>query len=335
MESLELLINRNYSRPVLEEKCKQEILRFLKEIDSVADRNVLFIKNLTKVAKRIWEEEPQQFNSTLERKLYHFHLEGLQRLQQGTSSISLDRVTSLESHFHNHAGGISSALFRKTGDINWGIAAYEHRKVSGDTILKQNTPEAAYTYSFAGNIAYQLYEKTGNEDWLEKAYDHHKKCGELSTDQNHSSHQHGFAATSAKELYEKTNILSWIEECYQQNILSSEKGIKANSKHASYASAFAGDAAKILWEKTKNKQWLSLGCTAYFKAGEIALTIDGQERDRAAKWFEIAGDIVYNNRHKMRRDNIVQLGIDAYRKIPSYQQNRYIINKLTDLKKYI
>src|SRR3989344_2860583 len=130
MESLERILHRNYNQKIPSPDCIAEVVAFIEDTDSVLNRSVIFIKELTKVAETI--RKSSDFSIAFTQKLYHFHLEGIQRIHQGTTSLSLENAITLEAHFHGHAGSISRDLFKETKELSWGVSAYEHYEKAGD-----------------------------------------------------------------------------------------------------------------------------------------------------------------------------------------------------------
>src|SRR3989344_1925351 len=99
------------------QRCIDLVVRYIQENNTVSDEDIIFIKNLTKVAGRI-VEDTSRLDGQLE-KLYRFNMEGVDVVRKDSNGLTENRSINIESHLFSHAGDAAEALFTMTGDVEW------------------------------------------------------------------------------------------------------------------------------------------------------------------------------------------------------------------------
>jgi len=263
---LETLLERNYDE-LKDPWCKEEVLHYLYQNDSVKDKDALFVKRLTKVASHILQSEDSIETCILER-LFYFNQEGARKIREGEiGEIKLNQFSlmKMEAHFYGHAGKVAEAIFKRTGIIAWGGVSYSSFMLAAK---KNNDFESGYTcmsYSIAGDVAQDIFKKTGNIEWAKNAYEakiNAAKSVELF-DPKHSAYEYGFAGEIAMEMFKSTKDVKLGEKAYYDYMKAADMIKELDQKHSAHCYGFAGDIAKRLFKRTKEKEWAQKAIDCY------------------------------------------------------------------------
>lgn len=213
------LLKANYDKLTEEtgQKCKDLVVEYISLTDSVSHKNIIFIKQLSKVAINILKSDPSSLEALLE-KLFRFNNEALQLIESGLDGYAQNHLLSLKAHLFTDGGDVSKALYEKTGDVNWAEEWYSAYKASADMSLNIEPRHAAYAYGFAGDAAKALFEKTQNIEWAKKWYEAAHLSAEMTSiiDPRHSAIVSGIAGNAATAVYKETRQKKW----YSRAILS-------------------------------------------------------------------------------------------------------------------
>ena len=201
---LESLLDKNYDG-IIDSRCIDSVLNYVRNNESVAGEDTLFIKKLTKVCSHILNSEVVLDNSDLE-KLFSFNMIGFKKTKKDCSYISKFSKVIMASHFLSYAGDTAEVLFKRTRDLKWAKRFYACNKVSADIVRDFDERHAAYSYGHAGGAARILFVKTKNAMWCERWFDCDKLSGEMSInfDKRHSTYRYRYAGDAAKTLFEVT-----------------------------------------------------------------------------------------------------------------------------------
>ena len=207
---LEELLQQNYYR-LRDQECKQAVLEFLKSHDSVADKDLLFIKRLTKVAHHILNCDAGALTALVE-KLYHFHKEGVavaQKIFQPESDDSL--VQTIEAHLLAHAGTVALYLARQSPE--WYELAHADKIAAAEASMDRQPYFARDTYAATAQCCKRAWQATGDEIWLERCYH-----AELKAMENPSAWKCLQIGAMAAVLARHKNDASWAihaARCYE------------------------------------------------------------------------------------------------------------------------
>ena len=317
---LEALIRRNYDGLIEPEECREKVLEFIANTESVSDRDILFIKRFTKVAHHVHKSYPDSFNGLLER-LYQFNMDGIILIHKGrVRGHNKDNLSSISSHLQAYAGDVARAIFEKTGDVSWAKREYDRYRLSAEESLEFDLKHSAHAYSFAADVAQAIFEKTGDVSWAEKWYDSRKLSAKISLNFNpkHSAYSDGFAGDAAKAIFEKTGDISWAKRWYDCYILSAERSLEFNPKHSAHAYSFAADAAKAIFEKTGTIEWGKKNYASRIKAAQVSAEIDPKH---SAYSYLFAGNVSDNLSKKTKKKKWVKLTIKYYQKFLDYHKS--------------
>src|SRR3989338_450108 len=206
------LLEENYDQLTEEsgDKCKGLVIGYISLIDSVLQKNIIFIKQLTKVISNILKSDPDSLDGLLER-VFQFSNEGIQIIEKGLDGYTENRLLSLKAHFFADQGDVSKALFKKTQDVTWAEKWYSAYKTSADMSVNIDPRHAAYAYGFAGDAARVLFEKTGDVTWAKKWYEAAYLSAYMTIiiDPRHSAVAFGIAGNAATAVYKKTRQRKW------------------------------------------------------------------------------------------------------------------------------
>ncbi len=240
---LEFLLSENYDSLTADsgEKCAREILSYISSIDTVAGKDLDFVKKLTKVADHVssaffdqqwckgntpiyeslwsnffqgafFSDRRQDAPYFLE-KLYTFNRKGAEIADylRGQSDRSEEHLARVKAHFLAYAGNaarrLSSIIRDRTKSIMWTTEFYTCYRLSAEIAAKPEPKHAMYAYTHAATAAKKLYEITDDIQWLVKGYNSAKDSANLARNIGEGSHAvfaYNEAASAAYEIYSKS-----------------------------------------------------------------------------------------------------------------------------------
>ena len=173
-DTLKDLLRQNYDA-LTNPECKDAVLEYMSNNETVLDRDIIFIKRLTKVAQHIYKSDPKSLENMLER-LYQYNYDGIQKIQTGdiNNRYNKNNLLNIKSHLHAYAGDTAEAIFEVTQDLKWAKRFYDDYKLSADLSKHLDKKHSAHAYSFAGDAAKIMFEKTEDVKWVNKAIECYK-----------------------------------------------------------------------------------------------------------------------------------------------------------------
>jgi len=195
-EGLEQRLQKYYSITNSPAEFKKEVIAYIDCTESVADKNISFIKDLTKAATNMLLGDINCSNDSLE-KVFRFSNEGIKRIEERRYEDILElheeRLIVLKAHLHAHAGTISWRLYEKADDrdteLAYAVDTYEHKKTAAELIKSINPNEAAIFYMSACDstkpIVYILKKQQNKEEereWFKKREDMAENALSVTTD---------------------------------------------------------------------------------------------------------------------------------------------------------
>ncbi len=271
-ETLEGLIEQEYHTGI-STTCKDLVIGYISSTKSVSEEDIIFIKRLTKIGKRILVESPDRLDMELAERLYKFHLEGISKVQKGeVGEYASERIAKLLAHLHTHASDILMVIMRNSSDDKRDISllsdVYNHLTFAGGILKALNPEEAAIQYSVAGDSANDaallLGDKAGLKklDWLKKAYHAKRLSAETTFEVNpvYSAHKHFQAGEAAKSIF--LNICSskeftieqkayWANLWYENKMAAASIGENDHPLFSIYRYGEAADACLAMYTLTK------------------------------------------------------------------------------------
>lgn len=272
---LEELLERNYRK--INPDDVPAIIRFISETSSVLDRDIIFVKRLTKVAaKHILDLYPDSLDGLLER-VFRFHEEGINLIEAELNRSETDsedtfyifNLREMMSHIYGHAGDVARTLFTKTDDMAWAEKWYYMAEKSA---------------TLSSDLAIEAAKKAGDLDkehqegfrWFKFSY----KIG------GYTSHAFRILADAACEVFSKTKSVEWANKSYdpylksaeiQTSAIGSESELKVCARSASDLYLRAGEIAETAFNISGEVQFAEKWHKACKKATEPM-------RDKELKW---------------------------------------------------
>lgn len=163
-KDLVALLKQEYDSDSISDECKNLVLEYIKDTQSLLEEDILNIRLLVKKARHILNSDPDSLDGSLE-KLYQFHIDGIQKTKKLIEGYAQDDLLSIRAHLYPSKGNVAKALFKKTRDISWAKQWYEDYKMSADMTIDTEPLHSAHASYFAGNAARILYEKTKKRKW--------------------------------------------------------------------------------------------------------------------------------------------------------------------------
>lgn len=246
--------------------CKELVLRYLSMADNLVfeyETDIDLIKRLTKVAKHMLDEDPEQLAGVLP-KLYNLTIEGIQKVNKRTVEHEDEfRLTKLESHLWAYAGDFAKAIYEMWKedlqlDLLW-VERWHKCYEKSAMIAEDIDPEhAGHADSLAADAAQIMFENTGEIRWGERWYEGKRVPADksYSRDKEHSAHAYNFAADAAEAMYKKTGETKWLERLFDCRKMNGDMTHKTEKNPAAHSYSIAGNAAKILYERTRDTRWL-------------------------------------------------------------------------------
>ena len=144
-------------------------LQYVSLAETIRDRELLFVKRLTKVASHRLKNHP---DSILE-KLFSFNIDGAEMCglrDYSEEGIPEDNCMVIKGHFFSHAGTDAYHIYqRQDHDLGWAQRSYDANSRASSSLADLRPLESARTSFFAAEMARKLYYATNNSIWLKKA----------------------------------------------------------------------------------------------------------------------------------------------------------------------
>lgn len=254
-QNLSQLLDAEYGEKIPSQKCKDLVLEYIKNTQSISDRSIEFIKTITKVATNIHKSDPQCLENYLER-VYQYHAEGIEKIEENYPEKSA-KIEKNETHLHGHAGDIARKLFKKTNDPSWLDKSHCHLVLAAQQSEGTDQVYSSASYCSASKSALMMFKTINDAYWLEQAYKLRSKAAELAKDfdPKHHAHCYLFLGEIAQELYAANKDITWAKKAYSANLMAIELFEKYDPYIVSKKHANAGDLAKLFYIITKRNKW--------------------------------------------------------------------------------
>lgn len=266
--NLEELLKRNYNS-LVDRNCKVKVVQYLKETESVSDKDILFVKRLTKVGTNILESFPEALEG-LEKKLFDFHLEGVE-LARKEKKENDDNLIKIEGHLCAHAGNVAEV-----------ISNYEEAYklyLSSAEVLKDIEPHyALFSLNNARKIAKKMFSKTKDAIWTERWYEIEIKTASLQKEAGKKAEAFSFAGKAANKTYKMRRDPVWAKRWYEAKVKSGD--ISCDNLNKAYSYCKAGKAAYTLFMIEHGESWRKLAMENYEKALYYAELLDEENKTR-------------------------------------------------------
>jgi hypothetical protein len=171
------VLNRNYDG-IKDEGVISSVVEYIMNHKSVEDENILKIKQITKIAEHILEQNPELLIGYLDR-IYDYNIQGAKKIETAEiPTYSKTNLQNMHSHFYSHAGGIAKRklnLSKSTDEkAKWAFRWYNSYKKSADIAKTIDLKHAAYANAFAGDAAMTLADITGGIYLMNEAQIHYE-----------------------------------------------------------------------------------------------------------------------------------------------------------------
>lgn len=185
MENLEIkvlgaLLGDEYHSDDPSPQCYDLFRRYIAVTDSVKDRDIIFIKALTKMGAKLLERGNPCIDSIAE-KLYNFNIEGMVvadwRMANNTGGYSVHKINTMKAHMAAHAAKTAKYLSEmmvgdgyadKKARVLWANRRYDCL-INAAECSPHDERERYVFYSFAGDAAWALYAITGLHRWKKRS----------------------------------------------------------------------------------------------------------------------------------------------------------------------
>lgn len=253
-----------------DKECEEQVVKFVESNESVSDKDLGFIKMITKVASHIVKSDSGSLDEYLGR-LHDYSMEGFEKSSELREILDSREFFVTGAHLLSYAGAFAYEEFEKTGDIRWGVKAYDLRLDSADMIKRLNIEDAGYRYGFASQTAQKLAERTRDCLWFKRMFE----CSRISadflknSDPTHATHLYGYAALAAKKLFKSTGRTFWLELWYTHSRKSADMASEQKLAVVGKKYASAAEAARLLSDRVGGEKlrWLNRALECY----EVAL----------------------------------------------------------------
>ncbi len=240
---LEFLLSENYDSLTTDsgEKCARETLSYINSINTVAGKDMDFVKKLTKIADHVssafFDQEGYKSNIPVYEslrsdffqgaffsdrrqdapcfleKLYTFNRKGAEIADslRGRSDRPEETLARVKAHFQAYAGNaarrLSSIIRDLKKSIMWATEYYNCYRLSATIAEKPEPKHAIYAYTHAAAAAKKLYEITDDIKWLVERYNSAKDSANLAKNTGeipHAIYAYNEAASAAYEIDSKS-----------------------------------------------------------------------------------------------------------------------------------
>ena len=253
MASIESLIETNYNR-INNKDCKEAVIKFIKETPTVIDRDITFIKRLTKVAYHVIQADKSSLDSLLER-IYQFTSEGLSKIDPEINTLTESNLYTIKSHLSNYAGGFAKILYEKNKDKCWGEKAYKNYIKAASMNMDKDQNLSAHSYKSAAMVAESLFKETEEIYWAVRWYECARLAAEigLNVDKMEAAVNYRSMGDAAKTMFDLTDDKKWLEieiNAYEQ---SAEYAKCTDSFFFAKSYLYAAIASNFAFRKLDNR----------------------------------------------------------------------------------
>ena len=144
-------------------------LQYVSLADTIRDRELLFVKRLTKVASHRLKNHPD----LILEKLFSFNMDGAEMCglrDYSEEGIPEDNRIVIKGHFFSHAGTEAYHIYQRHDyDLGWAQKSYEANFRASSSLADLRPLESARNSFFAAEMARRLYFATNNSIWLKRA----------------------------------------------------------------------------------------------------------------------------------------------------------------------
>jgi len=255
LREFDRLLTRHYNRPERGwESDRKVVLGYLATFESVKDKDIDFIRRITRVAGHIMEDDDSShLIAGYLKRLYNYNVEGIGIIDENADcrEVSSSQRHSFQTQLSYQAGEVAMDLFKKDETFFWSRRAYDCFIFSSDPDKTYNPWYAVNSIKRAGDAATACYEADSGEEpekigWLKKAYGHYMKSaglldslvkerlsdgGSSPHDIERSASHCGFAGDSAGEIYHVTGDYKWAARAFNAFITSSNKHKDESEKY--------------------------------------------------------------------------------------------------------
>ncbi|HIH39286.1 TPA: hypothetical protein HA219_00995 [Candidatus Woesearchaeota archaeon] len=188
--TLERRLEETYLAAQIPEDLKNEVLDYIKNNPSVANKGRAYIKRITKAISKILSHEPDCLDGHID-TAFRYNIEGIKKVKEERSNNTDEHknyvLTVLESHFNAHAGFAAKIQAGKEKSYETAHAYvadwYSHKKAAAELIEKIRSEEAemfyldAYEAAKKGEALAKInHDSDAEKFWLEEKYDVMKKA---------------------------------------------------------------------------------------------------------------------------------------------------------------
>ena len=160
----ETLMSTNYDELIHNQDCRVLLTNYLDTIDSVEDRDIFYVKALTKVGTHLAVEDPDYFTTPQLEKLIQFNYQGSEISRKKVEKEIIKekgnpvRYTVMEGHFLGHAGSINCILFERTKNISYALNSYDLYLDSAKICLEVDENYSIKSCSYMTSLSWKAYK---------------------------------------------------------------------------------------------------------------------------------------------------------------------------------
>lgn len=170
----ETLMSMNYDELLHNQDCRVLLTNYLDTVDSVVNRDVFYVKALTKVGTHLVFEDPTYFTNSQLEKLIQFNYQGSEiakkEFEAREKSTDEDpvRYKVMEGHFIGHAGRINKIMFEQNQNTDYAETAYN---LYVDAINICSEVDEEFTINMCSLLSFtswEAYEISDDLVWLDR-----------------------------------------------------------------------------------------------------------------------------------------------------------------------
>jgi hypothetical protein len=186
------LLQQNYERPNPRtwSTCKKHVIDYVLHTDSVADKKVIFVKFLTKVADHVWDDRKgSELESNKVAHVFLTHLFKFNREGYGAThrcareeGYSLHNLISMQAHFERYAADTAQHKSGITDNHAWPLRWWRHARRAAALSFDTDPMFSAYSLFSAGEAAIRILSQTHNPFWHGKATSHFQEVLAIGPD---------------------------------------------------------------------------------------------------------------------------------------------------------
>ncbi|MBR9680110.1 MAG: hypothetical protein GOU99_03620 [Candidatus Altiarchaeota archaeon] len=287
-ENLPELLEQNYECLTKEtgQECTKLFMTFLNEVKTIRDKDVILVKQITKIGSNILKSNSDLIDDELKQRLLQYNHEGAQIIDDLLTDTYLDqyideyRLIKMKSHFLSHAGSIANNLFVKNRQIEFAEIWYQDCLDSANISISEefNPPidpkHATHNFSLAAKSAFEISRKMDNDKderyWLERSYYGNIDSAEIREQFEFdgaalSFELAGKSAFKLSDLYETApEQTRWMKNSYYSNKNAAKLLFEHDKKHSAELFECAAERAADIYWLTKELKWAE-GAYRYFK----------------------------------------------------------------------